>query len=100
MLEIGKKYRICRHAYQDLFYEIAETFMQYINTLAADEIEQLDADLKSNGWGVKSIVEIKDCIELVKLFQLFYYFNGSRPLANRLLLIRDGETPDSSEKYL
>ena len=46
MLEIGKKYRICRHAYQDLFYEIAETFMQYINTLAADEIEQLDADLK------------------------------------------------------
>ena len=35
--------------------------MQYINTLTADEIEQLDADLKCNGWGVKSII---DCIWL------------------------------------
>ena len=51
MLEIGKNYRICRPVYQALFYEIAETFIQYINTLTDDEIEQLDADMKSNGWG-------------------------------------------------
>ena len=77
MLENENNYRVCRHLYQALFYEIIETFKQYVNTLALDEIEQLDADLKANGWGVKSIVEIEDWIELLKLFQLFYYFNGS-----------------------
>ena len=61
-----------------------------------DEIEQLDADLRSNCWGVKSIVEVEDGIELLKLFQVFYYFNGRLPLTNGLLPIPDGETLDGS----
>ena len=53
MLEIEKKiYKVCRRLFQALFNEIAETFIQYVNTLAPDEIEQLDVDLKANGWGV------------------------------------------------
>ena len=32
MLEIEKNYIICRRVYQSLFFEIAETFIQYINT--------------------------------------------------------------------
>ena len=95
-----KKKRICRHAYQILFYEIAETYIKYINTLTADETEQLDTDLRSNDWRVKSIVEIEDCIELMRLFQLFYYPNGRLSLSNGLLPTPDGETPDGSEKYL
>ena len=51
MLEIEKIYRVCRRLYQTLFCKIAETFIQYINTLTPDEIEQLDADLKANRWG-------------------------------------------------
>ena len=98
MLEIQKNYRVCRRVYQSLFYEIAETFIQYINTLMTDEIEQLDANLRSNCWGVKSIVEVEDSIELLKLFQVFYYFNGRLPLTNGLLPIPDGETLDGSEK--
>ena len=73
MLEIDKNYMICRGLYQALFYEIAETFIQYVDALATDEIEHLDADLKANGWGVKSIVKIEDCIKLLKMFQLFFY---------------------------
>ena len=92
MLEIEKNYRVCRRVYQALFYEITETFIQYVNSLAPDEIEQLYADLKANGWGVKSIVDIEECIELLKLFQLFYYFHGRLPLTNGLLLSPDGET--------
>ena len=98
MLEILKNYRICRSAYQSLFFEVAETFVQYTNTLSLDEIKQLDDDLKANGWRVKPILKIEDYIELLNLFQLFYYFNGRPPLTNGLLLIPDGETPDSSEK--
>ena len=33
MLEIEKNHRICRRVYQTLFYEIAETFIQYIDDL-------------------------------------------------------------------
>ena len=56
------------------------------------------ANLKVNGWGVKSIVEIEDCIELLNLFQLFYHFNGRLPLANGILSIPNGETPDGSKE--
>ena len=48
--------------------------------------------------GVKSVVEIEDCIELLRLFQLFYYLNGRLPLTNGLLPIPDVETPNGSEK--
>ena len=86
MLEIKNIYiyRICWCVYQSLFVEIAETFIQYINTLTPDKIEQLDDDLKSNGWGVQSIVEIEDYIQLLRAFQMFYYFNGRLPLTNIL----------------
>ena len=98
MLKIEKNYRVCRCVYQALFYKITETFIQCVNTLASDKIEQLDADLKANGWGVKLIVEIEDCIEILKLFQLFCYFNRRLPLTNGLLPIPDGETRDGSKK--
>ena len=98
MLEVEKIYRIYSRVYQTLSYEIAETFIQYINTLTADEIKQLDADLRSNGWGVKSIAEIEDYIELFRLFQLFYYLNGRLPLTKGLLPTPYGELPDGSEK--
>ena len=81
-----------------MFHEIAETFIQCINALADDEIEHLDAAIKSNSLGVKSIVEVEDCIELLRLFQLFYYLNRRLPLTNCLLPIPDGEIPNGSEK--
>ena len=34
-----------------LFVDIADTFIQYINTFDLDEIEQLNNDLKPNCWG-------------------------------------------------
>ena len=51
MLEIEKNYRVCRRLYQALFYKIAEIYIQYVNALAPDEIQQLDAYLKANGLG-------------------------------------------------
>ena len=82
-----------RHVYQTLFYEKAETFIPYINTLTADKIEQLDADLRSDGWGVESIVEIEDCTELLRLF---HYLNGRLSLTNGRFPIPDAETTDGS----
>ena len=81
-----------------MFIEIADTFIQYINTLPPDEIDHLDGDIRSNGWGAQSIVEIKNSVELLRIFQMFYYFNRRLPRTNGLLLVPDGETPEVSEK--
>ena len=58
VIEIEKNYRFSRCVCHSLFVEVADTFIQYINMLKPNEIEQLDNDLKPNGCGVKSIVEI------------------------------------------
>ena len=49
MLKIERNYRICSRVYQSLRFEVAEMFVQYINTLSLDEIKQLDNNLKANG---------------------------------------------------
>ena len=81
-----------------MFIEIADTFIQYINTLSPDEIDQLDDDIRSSGWGAQSIVKIENSVELLGLFQMFYNFNGRLLLTNGLLLVPDGETPERSKK--
>ena len=48
ILEIENIYRFCRRVYQAFFYKVAETFIQYVNILTPDEIDQLDTDLKAN----------------------------------------------------
>ena len=39
-LKIEKSYRICRRFYQSLFVDVTDTFIQHVNTLDLDEIEQ------------------------------------------------------------
>ena len=79
MLETEKNYRICRLVYQSLLIEIADTFIQYINNLSPDKIDQLDDDIRSNGCGAQSIVEIESSVELLRKFQMFYYINLVKP---------------------
>ena len=61
---VEKNYKILRRAYQSLFVDLADTFIEYIHTLDADEIQQLDDDIKANGYGVKSLLEIESSYEL------------------------------------
>ena len=94
-----ENYGICRRVYQLLFVEIGNTFIQYINTLRLDEIEQLDYSLKAKSWGVRSVVEIENSIDLVCIFQMFYYYyNGRLPLAKGLFPVPNGEMLSDSEK--
>ena len=83
---------------QSLFVDVAGSFIEYIHSLDVDEIQQLDDDLKSNGYGAKSLLEIENAYEMLTNFQMFYYFNGRLPLTIDLLIVPDGETPGSTEK--
>ena len=97
---VEQNYRISRRVYRSLFVDIADSFIEYIHSLNVDEIQQLDDDLKANGWGTKSLLEIENAYELLTNFQMFYYFNGRLPLTNSLLIIPDGEVPEGTEKII
>ena len=95
---VEKNYRILRCVYQSLFVDLADAFIRYIHTLDADEIQQLDDGIKANGYGVKSLLEIENSYELLKIFKLFHYLNGRLLLTNDLIIIPDGELPEGIEK--
>ena len=99
MLETEKNYRLFRRVYQSLFVDTADIFIQYIYSLEPEEIKQLDDDIKTNWWGIESIVDIQNSFELLRIFQLVYYLNGRLPLTNGLLPVPDGETPPGAKKY-
>ena len=80
--------------YQSLFVDLADAFIEYIHTLDADKIQQLDDNIKANGYGVKSLLEIENSYELLKIFQLFYYLNGRLLLTNDLIIIANGDVPE------
>ena len=51
MREIEKTYTFRRRVYQLLFIDLDDIFIEYIPSLDLDEIQQMDNDIKSNGWG-------------------------------------------------
>ena len=53
MREIEETYKICRRVYQSLFIDIADIFIEYIQSLDLDEIQQMDDNIKSKGWDGK-----------------------------------------------
>ena len=61
--------------YQNLYADIADTFIENIHSLDADEIQELHEDLKTNGWGAKTLLDIQNSFELLSFFQLLYYLN-------------------------
>ena len=84
---------IIRRVYQHLYADIAGTLFEYIPSLDRDEIQQLDEDIKTNGWRVISLFEIDNALELLSTFQLFYHNNSRLPLTNGLLIVPDCEVP-------
>ena len=56
----------------------------------------MDDDLKANGWGTKSVLEVENAFGLLCIFQMFYHHKGRLPLANGLLIVPDRDTPEVS----
>ena len=71
MREIEKTYNICRRVYQSLFIDITDIFIENIQSIDLDEIQQMNNDIKSNGWlggrgVVKSPLEIENAYNFLR----------------------------------
>ena len=94
MSTIGRNYRIARRVYQQLYIDTAEFFADFIRSLSIFELQDLDEDIRANGWGIKKISEIQDSEEVLKIFQDFYSLTSFwLPLSNSLLVVPDGDAP-------
>ena len=76
---VESSYRIIIRVYQQSFTDIADIFFKYIHSLDADEVQQLDDNLKSSRWGAIDFLKIENTSKLLSLFQLFYHNNGRLP---------------------
>lgn len=61
-------------------------------------LQDLDKDIKANGWGTKPITDVNDAEDFMNIFQTFYQLIGRLPLSNGLLVIPDGDPPPGDER--
>ena len=93
MSTMERNYRILRRVYQQHHIDTAKLFAEFISSLSSYKINDMDQDIKANGWGIKKITEVSGAQELLKLFQDFYAIMGRLLLSNSLLVVPDGNTP-------
>ena len=98
MLTIKSNYRIARRVYQQLHLDIVELFADYVRSLSSYELQDINEDIKTNGWGIKKVTEIQDAQELLKIFQNFYTMIGRLPTSNGLLVVPDGDAAPGENK--
>ena len=92
-------YRVARRVYQYLYYDIAELCFEYVQSLSTFEQQDIDKDMRINGWGsVEKISEVKDSMRMLNLFQDFYTATGRLPTFNGLLVVPDGDAQPGENK--
>ena len=98
METIESNYRVAR-AYQHLYYDIAELFFEYVQSMSAFEQQDIDEDMRINGWGsVEKNSEVKDSMRMLNLFQDFYMATGRLPTFNGLLVVPEGDAQPGGNK--
>ena len=66
--------------------------------MSSYEIQNMNDDIRANGWGIKNITDVSDSEELMNIFQNFYSLTGRLPLSNGLLIVPDGDAPPGEDK--
>ena len=96
---IEGNYKVARRVYQYLYFDIADLFFEYVKSMDSYEIQDIEEDMKANGWGaVEKIAEVNDSFRMLNLFQDFYTSTGRLPAFNGLLVVPDGDASENSIK--
>ena len=95
---VETNYKIAGRVYQDLYLDIADVFQEFIRSLPPQDIQDMDNDIKSNGRGVKNILDIENSLELLNVFRTFYHTTSRLPLSNGRLIVPDGDAPAGEDR--
>ena len=89
---IESNYVVARRVYQHLYLDVAELFYEYIQSIDPCKQQDIEEDIKINGWGaVENTKTIKDATRLLNIFQDFYTATGRLSTFNELLIVPDGD---------
>ena len=77
---------------------MSELFAEFLRPLSSYELDDINNDIRFNGWGVRKVQGIEDSHELMRIFQDFYMFTGRLPLSNELLVMPDEDAPPKENK--
>ena len=90
---IESNYRIARRVYQQLCMDISELFAEFIRPIDPLNLQDMDNDIKANGWGIKKITDVNNAEDFMTIFQNFYQLTGRLTLSKGVLVIPDGDPP-------
>ena len=79
LANIESNYRISRRIYAVLYQDICHTLQEFLQSLDFDEIQALNLDIQVNGGDLLLIENYTGTVELLQVFDLFYYMNGRFP---------------------
>ena len=65
-------YQIAQRAYQSTYENLAEQFKIHVNSLAPDEIDELERDFRTNGNSLLLIRDTESATEYFNSFAMFY----------------------------
>ena len=83
--QIERNSKIYRRVYGILYYNVAENSKNFLAALDFVEIKALSEDIKAYGWGLLSIKQYENVVELLKSFNIFYYIKSLFSFATVLL---------------
>ena len=95
---VEHNYKIVRRIYQQLWLDISELFAEFIRSIDLLNLQDMDEDIKANGWRIKKITDVNNAEDFITIFQNFYQLTGRLPLYNGLLVIPDGDPPPGEHR--
>ena len=69
---VEMNYRVARTVYLHLWIDISELFAEFIRSVLPLDLQDMDENIKSNGWGIKKLTDVENSLDLINIFQTFY----------------------------
>ena len=89
----------CRQFYEEVFNDIAYFFYKMITETPDEFLEPLKADLANEIYYTQNLKEIESHVELLKIFNRFYFKTGRFPGDTNFIFVPAGQKPDFVKSF-
>ena len=69
---VEMNYRVARTVYLHLWIDMSELFAEFIWSVLPLDLQDMDENINSNGWGIKKITDVENSLDLINIFQTFH----------------------------